>query len=133
MGRGQYALTEAGYKRLRYLAGKYGVPIVSSAERAQWRAWHDAERKKPFRERAICYVDEEGLRLIREAEYGATLDECLEVVRINRGSARLGARSETTGDGAGSWGPDQGLYDTLAEGAAEPPVFGYRVNIGAKG
>jgi len=81
--RGEWMLTGAGYKRVHYLCRKY--ELLTEGEKKRWRAWSDKEREKPFEEREIWFVEADKVRMIKEGEYGATLKEAIEVMRINRG------------------------------------------------
>lgn len=80
--RGQWCLTEKGYARLNYLCRKLGV--LSERQKKEWREWLAEENNKPLMERRVWWVDGEKWRLVREGEYGVTLEEAKEAMRLSR-------------------------------------------------
>jgi len=80
--RGQWCLTDKGYKRLYYLCRKLGV--LTERKKKEWREWVEEEMRKPFRKRRIWWVGADGLRMVKEGERGITLSEAKEAAQLNR-------------------------------------------------
>lgn len=84
--RGQWILTQAGYRRLSYLCKKYGV--LTEREKREWRAYVKEETAKPFEKRRIWWVESDRARMIKEGERGVTLADAKQAVEFNRSMAR---------------------------------------------
>jgi DNA-binding transcriptional ArsR family regulator len=91
--RGNWILTDAGYRRLYYLAEKFGV--MTEGQRIEWAAWFDKEMEKPFEERRIWLLDADGLgsKLVKQGECGVTIEEVNKVAMINKRQRLYGALS----------------------------------------
>jgi hypothetical protein len=77
--RGQWCLTDKGYRRLYYLSRKLGVP--TERKRREWREWYQEEARKPFEEQRVWWIDGVGARMIKEGERSVTLAEAKQMAR----------------------------------------------------
>jgi predicted transcriptional regulator len=82
--RGNWTLTDKGYRRLYYLAEKFGVLTESQTKESV--AWFEKEMEKPFEQRRIWLLDVDGLgpRLTKKGEHGVTIEEVNKAAMINK-------------------------------------------------